>query len=61
MNDANLLTSGEVAAIKGVNRTTVHRWAEAGKLPIARTLGGIRFFDASVVEAFDPSPAEATA
>lgn len=53
-----LLTAGQVAAAKGVHRTTVHHWAKDGKLPIAQTVNGIRLFDAAVVAAFDPNPDE---
>lgn len=45
MQRSHLLTSGEVATRLGVNRTTVHRWAESGKLPVAEVIGGMRFFD----------------
>lgn len=50
MND--LLTAGEVAALKGVHRTTVHHWAKDGKLPVAQTVNGIRLFNRADVEAF---------
>jgi len=39
-----LLTPREVAHILGVNPKTVARWAEQGKLPALRTLGGRRRF-----------------
>lgn len=52
MTDKDLLTAGQVAALKGVHRTTVHHWAKDGKLPIARTVNGIRLFDRATVEAF---------
>jgi excisionase family DNA binding protein len=44
-----LLTPGEVASIFRVTPKTVTRWAEAGKLPALRTLGGHRRFPASAV------------
>ena len=44
-----LLTPGEVAALFRVTPKTVTRWAEAGKLPVVRTLGGHRRFPASQV------------
>lgn len=47
-----LLTAGQVAAIKGVHRTTVHHWAKDGKLPVAQTVNGMRLFDRATVEAF---------
>lgn len=37
-----LLTPAEAAARFGVNPKTVTRWADAGKLPVVRTLGGHR-------------------
>jgi predicted site-specific integrase-resolvase len=36
----------------GVHRTTVHRWVEAGDLPIALEVNGVRMFSASAVERF---------
>ena len=47
-----LLTAGEVAALKGVHRTTVHHWAKDGKLPVAQVVNGMRLFDRATVEAF---------
>jgi len=44
-----LLTPGEVAAMFRVTPKTVTRWAEAGKLPVVRTLGGHRRFPAAAV------------
>jgi excisionase family DNA binding protein len=44
-----LLTPGEVAALFRVTPKTVTRWAEAGKLPVVRTLGGHRRFPAAAV------------
>lgn len=44
-----LLTPGEVAALFRVTPKTVTRWAEAGKLPVVRTLGGHRRFPAAEV------------
>lgn len=46
-----LLTRAEVAAIFQVSPSTITRWAEAGKLPVAKTLGGHRRYDAASVEA----------
>lgn len=63
-----LLTPAEVAALFRVSPKTVTRWAESGKLPAMRTLGGHRRFRASHVEAVlavaeggEPAPAGAAA
>jgi len=45
----DLLTPGEVAALFRVTPKTVTRWAEAGKLPVVRTMGGHRRFPADAV------------
>jgi len=42
--DDVLLTPREVAQMLGVNPKTVSHWAEQGKLPALRTLGGHRRF-----------------
>lgn len=48
------LTTSQVAALFGVNRYTVQRWADEGKLPCTRTLGGARRFDpAKVAQALE--------
>ncbi|MFY0406748.1 BldC family transcriptional regulator [Solicola sp. PLA-1-18] len=39
-----LLTPAEVAAMFAVDPKTVTRWADAGKLPFVKTLGGHRRF-----------------
>jgi len=39
-----LMTPREVAAVFGVDPKTVTRWANAGHLPVVRTLGGHRRF-----------------
>ncbi len=44
-----LLTPAEVAALFGVDPTTVTNWANAGKLRSIKTLGGHRRFRASEV------------
>ncbi len=44
-----LLTRAEVAEIFQVSPSTVTRWAEAGKLPAVKTLGGHRRYEASAV------------
>lgn len=46
-----LLTPREVAALFRVDPQTVTRWAQAGKLPAIRTLGGHRRFRESEVKA----------
>jgi excisionase family DNA binding protein len=45
-----ILTAGAVAAMFGVNRKTITRWCNAGRLPHFRTLGGHRRFRRSEVE-----------
>lgn len=47
----HLMTPAEVAAIFRVGRTTVARWANAGRLPFIRTPGGQRRFRQSDVNA----------
>ena len=42
--DRAYLTSGQVARILGVSPKTVYRWATAGRIPCAVTLGGHRRF-----------------
>lgn len=45
------LTSGEVAALCGVDPKTVSRWANENKIPHFRTLGGhLRFHEKDVLE-----------
>jgi len=44
-----LLTRSEVAEIFQVSPSTVTRWAEAGKLPVVKTLGGHRRYEANTV------------
>lgn len=46
-----MLTPGQVAALFRVTPKTITRWAEAGKLPVIRTLGGHRRFPAHGVQA----------
>jgi excisionase family DNA binding protein len=48
-SDDQLLTRAEVAEIFQVAPSTVTRWAEAGKLPSVKTLGGHRRYQAKVV------------
>lgn len=47
--DNRLLTRAEVAEIFQVSPSTVTRWAEAGKLPVVKTLGGHRRYEAKTV------------
>ena len=46
-----LMTSAEVAYLFDVTTATVRRWAEAGSLTEARTIGGHRRFKREEVEA----------
>ena len=53
MNDkagSRLMASGEVAELFGVDVTTVGRWADEGRLPHIKTLGGQRRFNREDVE-----------
>ncbi|MDO5700188.1 MAG: BldC family transcriptional regulator [Bowdeniella nasicola] len=45
-----MLTPGEVAQLFRVQPKTVARWADDGKIAVARTLGGHRRFRVSDVE-----------
>jgi excisionase family DNA binding protein len=47
----DLLTPAEVAALFRVNAKTVSRWARAGKIATARTLGGHRRYRRAEIEA----------
>lgn len=47
--DDPLLTPAEVARLFRVSPKTVTRWAQSGRLPALRTLGGHRRFRASHV------------
>lgn len=47
--DKEYLSRSEVAEIFNVSPNTVTRWAEAGKLPYHRTLGGHRRYEAEAV------------
>lgn len=60
MSNKNLITSGQAAERLGVNRTTVHRWAERGDIPIADTVAGIRLFDSEDIDSFAAARAGAT-
>lgn len=45
----SLLTPREVASLFCVTPRTVTRWAEAGKIPVIRTLGGHRRYPAAAI------------
>ena len=47
--DGRLLGRADVARIFGVSPSTITRWADAGKLPVVKTLGGHRRYDSSAV------------
>ncbi len=47
--EGRLLTRSEVAEIFQVSPSTVTRWAEAGKLPSVKTLGGHRRYESKAV------------
>jgi excisionase family DNA binding protein len=44
LEDGAVLLVGEVAERFDVSPRTIHRWADAGMLPVFRTLGGHRRF-----------------
>jgi len=46
------LWTGEVAQLAGVTRQTVIRWANAGEINPARTVGGNRRYDQAEVRKF---------
>lgn len=50
-NDDKLMTPREVAKLFGVDPKTLTRWANEGKIPSLRTLGGHRRYRESVVKA----------
>jgi excisionase family DNA binding protein len=49
MTNDRLLQPGEAASLLGVDRKTLIRWHNAGKIPAHRTLGGHRRFRLSVI------------
>lgn len=51
MTQDRLLPPGQVAKLLGVDPKTLVRWANAGKIPSMRTLGGHRRYRESVVKA----------
>jgi excisionase family DNA binding protein len=50
MKEHALLTITEAAARLGVEQKTLRRWADAGKVPHIRTIGGQRRFEAAVID-----------
>ena len=52
MAEDELLTPSEVAVMFRVDPKTVTRWAQAGRIPSFRTIGGHRRFRASEVQRF---------
>jgi excisionase family DNA binding protein len=44
------LSTRDVATLFGVTMKTIHRWAESGRLPSFKTLGGQHRFHASAIE-----------
>lgn len=60
MMSDDLLTTGQIADLAGVDRTAVHYWARDGKLvPVMVTGTGIRLFARATVEQFLADRAEA--
>lgn len=55
-----LLTPRQVAELFAVDPKTVTRWAQNGKLPTIRTIGGHRRFRQSVIEALVTERLEGT-
>lgn len=63
-DDTTILTSGDVARIFAVTKTTVKRWAEGGYLPSFKTPGGhyrFRQADVDALKARHETTAEASA
>lgn len=61
-DSARKMTPSEVAEVFGVSTDTVAAWADAGRLPCTRTLGGHRRFlredvEALADQAFEPRAA----
>lgn len=53
------LTLQEASGLLSVAPSTVRRWADAGRIPMRRTEGGHRRFEATAVQALRPRTAEA--
>ena len=58
LHSQELLTPGEVARLFHVDPRTVTRWANEGRLPVIKTLGGHRRFPAAAVHELLSSPPE---
>lgn len=52
MIKSELLTTGQVAEMCGVHRTTVNYWIISGKLPVAHEINGIRLIEKADVDRF---------
>lgn len=50
-DESTLMTPSEVADLFRVDPKTVTRWAQAGKIPHVRTLGGHRRYPRKQIEA----------
>lgn len=63
MSRVQLLRAGEVAALYGVDESTVHRWERTGRLRGARRDpgGGKYWLEAEILEDLLADPAEASA
>jgi DNA-binding transcriptional MerR regulator len=58
---SDLLTSGQIAKMLSVHRTTVHHWERSGRLKSSGEVNGIRLFRRSDVERFAAEREEAKA
>ena len=61
MSSEELLTTGQVAKLAQVHRTTVHHWECDGKLDAAQVVHGMRMFRRGDVEQFLADRAEEAA
>lgn len=50
MQPTELLTTGQIADLLQVHRTTVHHWEKAGKITPVTIANGVRLFDSSVID-----------
>lgn len=62
-SQATYLTSGQVAEILGVNRATVRRWVNTGRIPAIKLPSGVARFRPEDIEAITATglPAETAA